>query len=94
MKKQTLQKRQQIFKSAATLRKNKQEDKSVMMGVGDGTGNLFVHGSHEAITVLRDKLIELEKIRQHELDKEEVMAMFDRLKVKTITIEQVHKLLK
>ncbi len=36
----------------------------VILGVGDGTGNLFVEGDYESITVLQKKLLELEAVRR------------------------------
>jgi len=36
----------------------------IIMGVGDGTGNLFVKGDYESITVLQKKLLELEDLRR------------------------------
>lgn len=44
------------------------ETPPITMGVGDGTGNLFVHGDYESIKVLQGKLIELEDLRV-ELDR-------------------------
>lgn len=34
------------------------------MGVGDGTGQLFVHGSYESIKTLQAKIFELEELRR------------------------------
>ena len=44
----------------------------LLMGVGDGGGNLFVRGDYDSIKVLQDKLLELEDLRKQvdELDKE------------------------
>ncbi len=36
----------------------------VILGVGDGTGNLFVEGNYQSITVLQKKLLELEEVRR------------------------------
>jgi hypothetical protein len=35
----------------------------VELGVGDGTGQLFVRGSYESIKVLQDKLLEYERLK-------------------------------
>ena len=39
------------------------KDTSITMGVGEGGGNMFVHGDHESILHLREKLFELENLR-------------------------------
>ncbi len=36
----------------------------VILGVGDGTGNLFVEGDYESIVVLQKKILELEAVRR------------------------------
>lgn len=35
-----------------------------VLGVGDGTGELFVQGDHDSIKVCQQKLLDLEKYRQ------------------------------
>ena len=37
---------------------------NLIMGVGNGSGNLFVKGNYESITVLQNKLLELEELRR------------------------------
>lgn len=39
---------------------------NVIMGVGDGTGNLYVEGEYEAIKTLQAKLEELRRLRRVE----------------------------
>ena len=34
----------------------------LIMGVGDGGGNLFVEGDYDSITTLQEKLLELEEL--------------------------------
>jgi len=43
----------------------------IIMGVGNGGGNLFVKGDYDSIKVLQDKLLELEALRHRvkELEK-------------------------
>lgn len=36
---------------------------SVSLGVGDGQGNLFVHGDYDSIKTVQAKIFELEKLR-------------------------------
>ena len=36
----------------------------LIMGVGNGSGNLFVEGDYDSITVLQQKLLELEELRK------------------------------
>jgi len=43
----------------------------IIMGVGDGTGNLFVTGDYDSIKTLQEKLLELEEYRRG--DKENKM---------------------
>jgi hypothetical protein len=38
----------------------------VSLGVGDGTGNLFVHGSYEAITKVREMMAERDALQEAE----------------------------
>ena len=47
--------RENVQAHAATIAASAQKDVSVTYGVGDGTGNLFVHGSWEAIDRVRQK---------------------------------------
>jgi len=49
----------------------KLEPGELIMGVGDGSGNLFVKGDYDSITVLQQKLFELEELRRGEKFKEE-----------------------
>ncbi len=44
------------------------------LGVGDGAGQLFVHGSYEAIKILQAKLLKMEK-------------MYTREEIKNILVE-------
>lgn len=41
------------------------KDYSCTIGVGDGSGELYVHGDYESIKHLQDKLLELENFRKH-----------------------------
>jgi cell shape-determining protein MreC len=43
----------------------------LMLGVGNGTGNLFVEGDYDSITILQNKLLELEELRRRVKDLEE-----------------------
>jgi len=61
-------------------------DVSVMMGVGEGSGNHFVHGSYETIKMLQEKLIAEEERRRNEVTKAEILAMLEKYGVKSITI--------
>jgi len=36
----------------------------IIMGVGEGSGNLFVEGDYDSIVHLQGKLLELEKLRR------------------------------
>jgi len=36
----------------------------IIMGVGDGSGNLFVEGNYDSIITLQSKLLELEELRR------------------------------
>jgi hypothetical protein len=36
----------------------------IIMGVGEGGGNLFVEGDYASITLLQSKLFELEELRE------------------------------
>ena len=36
---------------------------NISLGVGDGTGQLFVHGDHASISACQQKLLELERMR-------------------------------
>lgn len=40
-------------------------DKNVSMGVGDGSGSLFVYGNYESIKATQSKIFELEAARKH-----------------------------
>jgi len=42
----------------------KLEPGELIMGVGNGGGNLFVKGDYDSITVLQQKLLELEELRK------------------------------
>jgi len=48
------------------MSKSELEDtgKKLIMGVGDGCGNLFVEGDYDSITTLQKKLLELEELRK------------------------------
>jgi hypothetical protein len=48
------------------MSKSELEDsgEKLIMGVGDGGGNLFVEGDYDSITVLQEKLLELEELRR------------------------------
>lgn len=50
------------------------KDTNITIGVGDGTGQLFVHGNYESIKILQEKLLELEKLRQYFNDIESILA--------------------
>ncbi len=51
------------------------ESGELMMGVGNGGGNLFVKGDYDSITVLQQKLFELEEYRRGEHQNEEVKRL-------------------
>jgi len=47
------------------------EPGELIMGIGDGGGNLFVRGDYDSITTLQNKLFELEELRREKnTDKE------------------------
>ena len=53
-------------------------DKSgeIIMGVGNGGGNLFVKGDYDSITTLQNKLFELENLRREVAElREEVSTL-------------------
>jgi hypothetical protein len=41
-----------------------EEAESTTIGVGEGSGNMYVHGDHDSIKHLQGKLLELEKLRK------------------------------
>lgn len=43
----------------------------IVMGVGNGGGNLFVEGDYDSIKVLQDKLLELERLRRENAELKE-----------------------
>lgn len=49
----------------------KDAEMQVSIGVGDGTGSLFVHGSYDAVKTVQAKLLELESVRRQLAAKEE-----------------------
>jgi hypothetical protein len=53
----------------------------IIMGVGNGRGNLFVKGNYDSITTLQSKLFELENLRR------EVAEL--REEVNTLRLNQV-----
>lgn len=53
---------------------NQLEKKTNMcLGVGDGTGNLFVYGDYDSIKTAQNKLLELETLRKQVGECEEVL---------------------
>lgn len=45
------------------VEKNKTHCQNVSMGVGDGSGNLYVHGSYESICRVRNAFKELDELK-------------------------------
>lgn len=49
---------------------------NISLGVGDGAGQLFVHGDHASISACQQKLLELERMRaENEALREALGAM-------------------
>jgi hypothetical protein len=58
----------------------------LIMGIGNGGGNLFVKGDHDSITTLQHKLLELEELRrENAVLKEKVDYLQNKL-----DIEKMH----
>jgi cell shape-determining protein MreC len=54
----------------------------LIMGIGNGDGNLFVKGDYRSITHLQNKIFELEELRRENKKlKDEITALEHRLEI-------------
>lgn len=73
---------------------DQQKDISCTVGVGDGMGDLYVHGSYDAIKRVQEMILEKEKIRRNtiiEVRNELLRHTFDMLHLNMYHTEAVPK---
>ncbi len=55
-----------------------EESGRIIMGIGDGGGNLFVEGDYDSIKSLQSKLLELEKVRSENAELRKLLNITKR----------------
>lgn len=58
-----------------TLKEKEQPRHSSSIGVGDGSGDLILHGSYDAVKVCQRKLLELEELRRSRFSDNELALL-------------------
>ena len=53
-----------------------EQSSKIIMGVGNGSGDLFVEGDYNSVKILQDKLLELEELRRENKELKKKITCF------------------